>query len=155
MDSALAPFQVSPESRAAVYAEAGPSTAEREAILNTFFKMRRPNEDINQSIRRNSSAQRTNSKRYQMGMTQNFPNDAEMNSFADAGMVTGAFEPDPNWQYMKFDSPGPYIEKAKAAGVDPYTYMIDHLKTAWGNEVNYDAPKKIGLTYFFPPRQTP
>jgi hypothetical protein len=61
--------------------------------------------------------------------------------------------PDENWQAIKFDAPGPYTARAKAAGTTPYAAMMKHLPTAWGQDaVDYSSPTKVGSTYFFNPR---
>jgi len=116
------------------------------ALLNTYNKLRRPNESLLDSMKRQSSAYRGQSPQYLKYKTSDQLNNFEfkVNQLLENRVRT--FIPDPNWAYTKHESP-----TASKDYNNDFSTMVKVLQRKWGNAVDYRTPIKVGQQYYFKP----
>ncbi len=122
-----------------IYSEdSNPKSA--NALLQTYYKSKRKNENLEQSLKRQSCAFRFKSKQYQKAFNKNL-NAFEKKIYNQILEEVKNFQPQKNWEYIKHESQHFYKNKI---------HMIQTLKTKWGNDVDYTQAKFISGQWYFP-----
>lgn len=124
---------------AILYAEAANDRAGWSAKLNTYNQARRKGESLERCMQRVSSAYRTKSRQYVKASTGEL-NRTEKRVYANILKTVKAFQPDPDWKYIKHENLKLYKSR-KAA--------MRHLRRVWGKSVNYASARKIGKEHYF------
>jgi len=128
----------------------GETTGDRmgwSAALNTYWKARRGDETLLQSMKRRSSAYRTKSRQYRKAHVGGL-NVTERVVFDALVAAVEAFEPKPDWPYVHHEKILPCYEG------DPVFYQTKaeafaHLRKAWGPDVDLEGGQRIGCEHYF------
>ena len=109
--------------------------------LNTYNKMRKPKEELVDTMKRVSSAYRTKSPEYKKAVSGDFI-PFEKKVWGNMEKVVSDWQPDENWNYLHHESPSFYNNNENE--------MVEILKKKWGKDVDYDKRLKIGKEFYFP-----
>ena len=127
-----------------LWAEAANDPEGWNAKLNTYNKMRRGNETLEDTMKRVSSAYRTKSEEYKKASSGKL-NAYEKKVMQNLQSTVDAFMPDPEWKYIHHENYDlPVYRGMDEASID------QRLLEAWGDEVDFQNKKKIGREYYMP-----
>jgi hypothetical protein len=127
------------EASAILYAESAIDPAGWTPKLNTYYKAKRKNETLLDSMKRVSCAYRFKSPQYRLAKSQEFTA-YERKVFASILQTIECFSPDKNWKCIHHENLSLYPSHQAA---------IAHLKKHWGPGVDYKNLVQIGKETYF------